>query len=130
MYLAANGPIFKLFKEDVVQLRKEGRFDVSSNDGKLKGRVVLVDSDPNKRVYPNGFVRVKDPFCEPGLRLRRFPMNICPHDYEGTQYHVLKVKRDLFEDLVEKAKSEDDKRYSCLSRWSRDRFGFDIELWT
>jgi hypothetical protein len=89
MMLCANGPGYSLDSQDISKLLKEGEIESFNNDQHIKGRLILTDYDPNMVFYTNGGEGLIDMFSPRGIRMRRFPDNLHPDDYDGISLFVL-----------------------------------------
>ncbi len=116
IYLSANGPYYVLGKDDISELREKGKLESYNHNEHVKGRISLVDHDPNLLIYRNGAEGLIDSICMNGLRLRRFSGGLHPSDYDGVSLFVLRVQRSFFEEMI-----KDEKGIYRADGWSGKR---------
>jgi hypothetical protein len=126
--LSANGPFFKLFREDIDLLLNKNKVDLEGDSYIKKGRIILKKKDPNYREYPNGGITKIDYLCESGLRLRRFPENCCP--FETSHLVVLEISKKKLNEILssnnEIYKGSFENNKILVSRCKYDRFVLSI----
>jgi len=125
IHLSAVGPYFILFPKDVEQIYQKRFIDIRNEN--LNARISLVEYDPNCIINRNGTFSVRDIFCQEDVRLRRYPEDISPLEFKGDQFYVLRVKRSLFDKLVEHSKDSSDRRGFIHPRCKYDRFTLIID---
>ena len=122
--LGADGPYFNLLEKDVEKLSQKGFLNFVNEN--LAARILLVEHDPNQKCLPNGAMSAHDLECNEGIRIRRFPEDICPSSFHGKLYYVLRMQKSLFRNLVEKAKNSTDRIGYLHPRCKYDRFALRI----
>ena len=123
--LGGDGPNFVLSLKEAEETNKKGFLNFRNKN--LHARISILDHDPNLRVLPNEACEQIDGQCNPGLRLRRYPEKICPHDFKGNQFYLLRVQKNIFESLINQSKIANDRTGYIHPRCKYDRFALIIQ---